>query len=41
MWAAVRYLVSLSEEEAVLIRNHSQWILGADPEAGLQVWGWK
>ncbi|GAX76818.1 hypothetical protein CEUSTIGMA_g4264.t1 [Chlamydomonas eustigma] len=36
VWAAVRYLVSLTEEEAALIRNHSSWILGADPEAGLQ-----
>ena len=39
MWAAIRYLVSLTEEEAALIRNHSGWILGADPEAGLQVGG--
>ena len=38
VWAAVRYLVSLTEDEAALIRNHSGWILGADPEAGLQVW---
>lgn len=36
MWAAVRYLVSLSEAEASLIRTHSKWILLADPEAGLE-----
>ncbi|MEW5314407.1 MAG: hypothetical protein WDW38_005909 [Sanguina aurantia] len=36
VWAAVRYLVSLSEAEASLIRTHSKWILLADPESGLE-----
>lgn len=38
VWAAVRYLVSLSEADIPLIRKHSTWIFRADPEAGLQVW---
>lgn len=37
VWAAVRYLVSLSEADIPLIRKHSTWIFRADPEAGLQV----
>lgn len=37
MWAAVRYLVSLSPAapHAATIQRHAGWILAADPEAGL------
>ncbi len=36
VWAAVRYMTSLSAADTPLIRHHSRWILAADPEAGLQ-----
>jgi hypothetical protein len=37
VWAAARYLTSLTAADTPLIRQHSGWILRADPEAGLQV----
>ncbi|GLC77792.1 hypothetical protein PLESTB_000955600 [Pleodorina starrii] len=35
VWAAVRYLVSLSAGDAAAITAHAGWILAADAEAGL------
>lgn len=35
MWAAVRYIVTLSAEQAPAITRHAGWILAADAEAGL------
>ncbi|PNH02814.1 Vam6/Vps39-like protein, partial [Tetrabaena socialis] len=36
VWAAVRYMVSVSAEAtAAILQRHAGWILAADPEAGL------
>ncbi|GIL49841.1 hypothetical protein Vafri_6156 [Volvox africanus] len=35
VWAAVRYMVSLSAADADAIQRHAGWILAADAEAGL------
>ncbi|KXZ52313.1 hypothetical protein GPECTOR_10g945 [Gonium pectorale] len=35
VWAAVRYMVTLSAQQAPTIQRHAGWILAADPEAGL------
>ncbi|GFR42239.1 hypothetical protein Agub_g3133, partial [Astrephomene gubernaculifera] len=35
VWAAVRYLVSLTAQHAPVITRHAGWMLAADPEAGL------
>ncbi|GIL77647.1 hypothetical protein Vretifemale_7143 [Volvox reticuliferus] len=35
VWAAVRYMVSLSAADAAVIQRHAGWILAADAEAGL------
>ncbi|KAK9844012.1 hypothetical protein WJX81_001849 [Elliptochloris bilobata] len=37
VWAAVKYLVSVGSQHMDLIQAHAQWILSADPEAGLEM----
>ncbi|KAF6257282.1 hypothetical protein COO60DRAFT_26268 [Scenedesmus sp. NREL 46B-D3] len=36
VWAAVRYLTAMQPQDLQLLVAHAGWVLGADPEAGLE-----
>ncbi|WIA17457.1 hypothetical protein OEZ85_014302 [Tetradesmus obliquus] len=36
VWAAVRYLIGMQPQDLQLLVQHAGWVLGADPEAGLE-----